>query len=150
VYHCSFNLPSRKEFNARHETFATSCHINYKENRLGDPRLQPFLRLWGILSYASAGQIKMFFQLRTFDNKLNWTTKGECWGRGAGLCLRGSESSTRFSGSPVLWISGPWSKTFVMSFLAGQEATCGGESARKRRRIPARKGWVYRYGGQYR
>jgi len=61
-------------------------------------------------------------------------------GRPVPAGIREFDAVLRFPGSPVLWISGPWSKTFVMSFLAGQEATCGGESARKRRRIPARKG----------
>lgn len=72
-----------------------------------------------------------------------------------GLLPAGIREFDAVSGSPILQFSGPWSKTFVMSFLAGQETTYGRESERwrrrrRRRRICARKGWVYRCDGQYR
>jgi len=51
-----------------------------------------------------------------------------------GLLPAGIREFDAVSGSPILQFSGPWSKTFVMSFLAGQETTYGRESERWRRR----------------
>lgn len=104
VYDCAFNLPSRKEFNARHETFATSCHINYKKTGSEIPGCNLFFDSEEFSLLPRLAKLKCSFNYEL--STINWIEQQKARAGREGALARGDpwvRCGLRFSDSPVLW-----------------------------------------------